>query len=170
MNVCIMLSLGCSFVWCTCLNYLNLSCGLVWIESLEKVKKKSNWKFRRNRKNPFQPKLAQTSPGSPTRAPASLWQAVPAFRRRAHARAPSLPLSLCSVGPACRRQLPLARVPASSRCPVGPPCQRWPPVRASSLAGPRTPPASPLCFSNRSRGLRAHDARRGRARPHPGLF
>jgi hypothetical protein len=64
MNVCIMLSLTFIFGWCTCLKYLNLNCGLIWFESLEKIKRKA---FR-NSEEKGKAILAQSSPAWPSPA------------------------------------------------------------------------------------------------------
>jgi hypothetical protein len=133
-----MLNLDYSFVWCTCLNDLNLNCGLVWIESLEKIKRKA-FRYSGEIENSFQPNSAQPAacarPPSDSQAPpAGANPHIPAFSL-------SLSLSLWPMGPNCRHQHPsrarlvlsLWSEPASSALiarscwAVGPACWTIPP-------------------------------------------
>jgi hypothetical protein len=100
------------------------------LNSLEKIKRKgirnSEEKGKTN-----SPKSAKSSPAKPPpRTPFSPWQPGPTGRRiflRPRSLAHPLPLFLWPVGPSCRRQSP---------------------IRAPSLACPRTPPVNPLRLPN----------------------
>jgi hypothetical protein len=84
----------------------------------------------------------------------------------AHARSCTRSLSFWPVGPSCRRRFHRSRAPASLSAHGS-----APPVRAPSPAGSWTPPVRLIPQSiyahdpRARRGLRAHDSRRGRARP-----
>lgn len=73
--------------------------------------------------------------------------------------------------PTCRRR-PHLRTRNFSRCPTGPACQPGRPVHSSALTDRWVPSVGPFPSEPpaRRRGLHNHDTRRGRARPHPGLF
>jgi hypothetical protein len=79
------------------------------LNSIEKIKRKDISKFRKMKK-PNSAHSAQIGPASHARASALPNRWVPPVS----ARALSLPLSLCPVGPACRHQLPSHACPALS--------------------------------------------------------
>ena len=78
---------------------------LIWIP--RENKKKSNWKFRRIWK-PISAQAGPNEPSQPRARPHPLDSRAPLVGA-ALAPARPAPHSLCSVGPTCQRQLPLAR-------------------------------------------------------------
>jgi hypothetical protein len=118
MNCCIMLSLNCSFVWCTCLNYLNLYLWFVWIwiQKRGENKRKMIGKFKLKEKEK-QPKPLPCS----------------AF----HPCGPDTPVPSLSSGPARQRHVRLA--PRAHRSfSLSPPPPR---LRLASALGPSRSPA-----------------------------
>jgi hypothetical protein len=167
-----MLSLNYSFVWCTCLNYLNLNWGWIWFE-FPRENKKNISKFRK-KENSI---LAQpTQSGSPRPRPLRLTGG-------SHLSAPSRTRTL-SLPPSARwgrpvgANSPRTRVPLSlfleprpsaprivhphppflSRCAVGQPCQLCLPrtaadpcPRARREDRSRRPPMRPSSFLSPAR-------------------
>jgi hypothetical protein len=157
MKCCIMLSLNYSFIWCTCLDYLNFEFDL---NSLEKNKKEKHLEIQGKRKaNSAQ--QAQPSQAARALTPPDRWAPSVSDGPRSHALAPPLPLpgGADLSTPLPTRACPLSFLrcaPASlaswtvcphtlSCCAVGLPCQlrilrnrRWP----TSEHPPWRPPTS----------------------------
>jgi hypothetical protein len=77
------------FVWCTCLNYLNLNSGWIWFEFHRENKNKWHLEIQEKWKKSFGPK--QPSYAARTRSP---WRVGPACQRQSCPRALTLSLSV----------------------------------------------------------------------------
>jgi hypothetical protein len=146
------------------------------LNSIDKIKKKSIWKFQK-RENHFQPVKPRSAQLAAPRAlsPADRWTPPIGATFRSLARLPSI----CPVGPPSQRRCAFSRTRSRGPCPSEPspspatatpmagtprfvkPCSRThdPPMSLERLGEDPAPPLARPCLSFTSPISRAHSAR-----------